>query len=273
MTAVITGERGAGRSPGTAWRSTSRTASSCSTTGSRAGLDAPAAHRQIPRLGARHQRISVPDRRARHRRAADHVAGLDHAVSDERVSSGVPDLDEMLGGQGFYRGSSVLVSGTAGSGKTSLATHFADAACRRGERCLYFAFEESPASCVRNMRSIGFDARPLGRERPPALQREPPDAVRAGDAPRRACIVRSSSSRRKRWWSTRSRACSSIGEQGEVHAMLLRLVDSSEERADHGVVHRACPRRPEIPSRPTSASRRSWTPGSCCATSRDRRRA
>jgi circadian clock protein KaiC len=83
--------------------------------------------------------------------------GLQHEVSDERISSGVAGLDGMLGGEGFYRGSTVLVSGTAGTGKSSLAGHFADAACRRGERCLYFSFEESPGQIVRNMRSIGFD--------------------------------------------------------------------------------------------------------------------
>jgi circadian clock protein KaiC len=66
----------------------------------------------------------------------------------------------MLGGQGFYRGSSILISGTAGCGKTSLAAHFADAVCRRGESCLYFAFEESQNQLVRNMRSIGIDLQP-----------------------------------------------------------------------------------------------------------------
>lgn len=86
--------------------------------------------------------------------------GLDHSVSAERVSSGVPRLDAMLGGQGYYRGSSVLVSGTAGSGKTSLAGHFVDAACRRGERCLYVAFEESPQQLQRNLRSIGLNLEP-----------------------------------------------------------------------------------------------------------------
>jgi circadian clock protein KaiC len=83
--------------------------------------------------------------------------GLQHHVSDERISSGIPRLDTMLGGDGFYRGSTVLVSGTAGTGKTSLAAHFVDAACRRGERCLYFSFEESPGQMVRNMKSIGLD--------------------------------------------------------------------------------------------------------------------
>jgi circadian clock protein KaiC len=86
--------------------------------------------------------------------------GLTHEASTERVSSGVPGLDDMLDGQGFYRGSSVLVSGKAGTGKTSLGAHFVDAACRRGERCVYFAFEESRSQVVRNMRSIGLDLQP-----------------------------------------------------------------------------------------------------------------
>ncbi len=88
-------------------------------------------------------------------------ARLDHPASDERVSTGVEALDEMLDGRGYFRGSSVLVSGTAGSGKTSL-TSFAAAACQRGLRCLYFSFEESPDQLLRNMRSIGQD---LGRWR------------------------------------------------------------------------------------------------------------
>jgi len=82
---------------------------------------------------------------------------LDHAVSSERISSGVPRLDTMLGGHGFFRGSTVLVSGTAGTGKTTLAGHFVRAACERGERCLYFAFEEAPAQIRRNAKSVGVD--------------------------------------------------------------------------------------------------------------------
>jgi circadian clock protein KaiC len=83
--------------------------------------------------------------------------GLQHKASSDRVSTGVPRLDTMLGGKGYFRGTSVLVSGTAGTGKSSLAAHFVDAACRRGERCVYFATEESPDLIVRNMRSIGID--------------------------------------------------------------------------------------------------------------------
>jgi circadian clock protein KaiC len=86
--------------------------------------------------------------------------GLQHQASDERISTGIPRLDTMLGGGGVYRGTSVLISGTAGTGKTSLAAHFANAACRRGERCLYLAFEESEGQLVRNMRSIGLDLHP-----------------------------------------------------------------------------------------------------------------
>ena len=84
-------------------------------------------------------------------------AGLDHTAFTERVSTGTQGLDQMLGGKGYYRGSTVLISGTAGTGKTSLATHFASAACGRGERCLYFSFEESQKQLVRNLRSIGLD--------------------------------------------------------------------------------------------------------------------
>lgn len=86
--------------------------------------------------------------------------GLDHPASTARVSTGIARLDNMLGGQGVYRGSSLLVSGTAGTGKTSMAAFFADAACRRGERALYFAFEEAPKQIMRNMRSIGLDLEP-----------------------------------------------------------------------------------------------------------------
>jgi circadian clock protein KaiC len=102
---------------------------------------------------------------------------LEHAVSSERISSGIAALDMMLssqpesrhqgrrpgadtgrlGGRGFYRGSSILVSGASGTGKTSVAGHFVDAACGRGERCLFFGFEESPRQIARNLRSIGLD--------------------------------------------------------------------------------------------------------------------
>jgi len=86
--------------------------------------------------------------------------GLEHIVSNERISSGITALDAMLEGKGYYRGSTVLVSGTAGVGKTSVAAHFAEEACKRGERVLFFCFEESPNQLMRNMLSIGIKLEP-----------------------------------------------------------------------------------------------------------------
>jgi circadian clock protein KaiC len=84
-------------------------------------------------------------------------------VSSGRISTGIPRLDAMLGGRGFFRGGSILLTGTAGTGKTSVGAHFAQAAARRGERALFFSFEESPSQIVRNMRSIGLRLEPLVR--------------------------------------------------------------------------------------------------------------
>lgn len=83
--------------------------------------------------------------------------GLTHTASTERISSGIPGLDQMLGAKGFFRGSSVLVTGSAGTGKSSFAARFVDAACARNQRALYFAFEESPSQILRNMGSIGMN--------------------------------------------------------------------------------------------------------------------
>jgi circadian clock protein KaiC len=86
--------------------------------------------------------------------------GLTHHASDERISTGIPRLDTMLGAKGYFRGSSVLLSGTAGTGKSSVAAAFVNAVAGRGEKCLYFAFEESPSQIMRNMRSISIDLEP-----------------------------------------------------------------------------------------------------------------
>ena len=83
--------------------------------------------------------------------------GLSHKAPTEHISTGIERLDNMLDSRGFYRGSSILVSGTAGTGKSTLAAHFIEAACERGERALYFAFEESEDQIIRNMRSVGID--------------------------------------------------------------------------------------------------------------------
>ena len=86
---------------------------------------------------------------------------LNYAISTQRVTSGISRLDTMLEGKGFYQGSTILISGTAGTGKTSISASFAKSTCQRGERCLYFAFEESPNQITRNMKSIGIDLEPF----------------------------------------------------------------------------------------------------------------
>jgi circadian clock protein KaiC len=90
--------------------------------------------------------------------------GLNHVASEARISTGIPELDAMLGGKGIYRGSTVLLSGSAGTGKTSLCATLADASCARGERALYLAFEEAESQLARNMRSIGLDLDPWTRK-------------------------------------------------------------------------------------------------------------
>ena len=85
---------------------------------------------------------------------------LNHPASSEVVSTGIPELDAMVGRGGWYKGSTTMISGESGTGKTTFAAAFGDAACRRGERCLYLAFEESGQQLVRNMASVGMD---LGR--------------------------------------------------------------------------------------------------------------
>jgi circadian clock protein KaiC len=88
---------------------------------------------------------------------------LNHQVSTERIATGIPRLDAMLGGRGFFRGSSILLTGTAGTGKTIISANFAQATARRGERILFFSFEESPNQIIRNMHSIGLRLGPLVR--------------------------------------------------------------------------------------------------------------
>jgi circadian clock protein KaiC len=154
---------------------------------------------------------------------------LNHAASNERVSSGIPRLDNMLGGEGYYRGSSVLISGTAGTGKTSLSAHFAHATCARGERCLYLAFEESPQQLVRNMKSIGLDLGPwikkgllrLEASRPTLLGIEAHLAVihkMVNEFEPQVVILDPISN------------FSSAGTEADAQAMLLRLIDLLKSR-------------------------------------------
>jgi circadian clock protein KaiC len=155
--------------------------------------------------------------------------GLTHQASTAHLSTGVPGLDAMFGRKGFFRGNSVLVSGTAGTGKSSLASHFADAACRRGERCLYFAFEESPSQITRNMGSIGIDLAPWMRrdllrvhaQRPTALGLEAHLVAmhRLIDAWKPRVIVVDPVTN-----------MIAVGSQTEVKAMLARLIDIMKVR-------------------------------------------
>ena len=87
--------------------------------------------------------------------------GLNHQISSRRIATGIPRLDAMLGGKGFFCGSSILLTGTPGTGKTIVAANFANAACQRGERALFFSFEESPNQIIRNMQSIGLQMEPF----------------------------------------------------------------------------------------------------------------
>jgi circadian clock protein KaiC len=90
--------------------------------------------------------------------------GLNHRVSNDRIGTGIPRLDAMLSGRGFFRGSSILLTGTPGTGKTIISACFARAAAQRGERVLFFSFEESPNQIIRNVRSIGLHLEPLVRQ-------------------------------------------------------------------------------------------------------------
>jgi circadian clock protein KaiC len=156
--------------------------------------------------------------------------GLDHEAPTERVSTGVPSLDDILGGQGFYKGSTVLLSGTAGTGKTSLAASFAAAACGRGERCAYFLLEESPRQMIRNMRSIGLDLAQwsdrellhLHADRPSRFGLEAHLAAifRAVDELRPGTIVVDSIT-----------DLLTLGGEAEVRGMLVRLIDYLKTRA------------------------------------------
>ena len=149
---------------------------------------------------------------------------LNHPATDERISSGIPRLDAMLGGKGFFRGTSILVSGTAGTGKTSIASAFAATACARGERVVMFAFEESPSQLVRNMRSIGVDLAPWVKRGLLSIQASRPTLFglemhlasihrRVEEFQPRVVIVDPISN------------FSATGNGAEVKSMLMRLID------------------------------------------------
>jgi circadian clock protein KaiC len=155
--------------------------------------------------------------------------GLQHRVSNVRVSTGVPDLDDMLGGKGYFRGTSTLVSGSAGTGKTSLAAYFADAACRRGESALHFAFEESAGQIVRNLRSIGLDLEPWLRKG--LLQVHAARPTTSGLEGHLSAMHRVIEEKRPRVVVVDPISnLISVGTSVEVKAMLARLIDFMKVR-------------------------------------------
>jgi circadian clock protein KaiC len=149
---------------------------------------------------------------------------LERAVSSQRISTGIPSLDEMFGGKGFYRGSSILVSGTAGTGKSSIAAYFANAVCQRREKCIYFAFEESQNQIIRNMKSIGLNLDPhvkrgllqFHSSRPSlyGLERHLANIYKMVKAVKPAAVILDPVTN-----------LVSVGLINEVNSMLLRLVD------------------------------------------------
>jgi circadian clock protein KaiC len=156
-------------------------------------------------------------------------SGLAHEASTERLPTGIPDLDQMLEGKGYFKGSSVLVSGMAGSGKSTVAAHFVDATCAAGHRCIYFAMEESPRQIIRNMRSIGIDLQEwvdkdllwFSARRPSLFGLETHLARMYRDVTdfEPAAVVLDPLS-----------ALLSAGATGDVHSMVLRLVDFLKDR-------------------------------------------
>jgi len=155
--------------------------------------------------------------------------GLQHEASNLRVPTGVPELDAMLGGEGYFKGSSVLASGTAGTGKTSLAAHFAAAACRRGERVIFFTFEESANQVMRNMRSIGLDLAPFVEQ--DLLRFHAARPTNAGLEMHLATMLRAIQG-----FDPQSVVVDplssfvAVGNENDVRRMLLRLVDALKVR-------------------------------------------
>ena len=193
--------------------------------------------------------------------------GLQHHVSEERISSGVPRLDTMLGGQGFFRGTTILVSGTAGTGKTSLSASFVDAACRRGERCLYFSFEESPGQLIRNMRSIGLNLEQWSRKKN-LLQFHSSRAMFYGLEMHLAIIHKIVQDfQPKVVVLDPIGSLIQAGNQRDAHTMIIRLIDFLKQREVTAFLDQSHVRGRAPWSGPMSRSPPSWTPGFSCVMS------
>ena len=162
--------------------------------------------------------------------------GLTSEAPTERVSTGIPRLDAMFEDKGYYRGSSVLVSGTAGTGKSTMAAQFAESACKRGERALYLAFEESPKQIVRNMRSAGIDLKPYMDKKSLLIRSERPTLLglemhllqmtKLVDQFKPHVVVMDPITN-----------LISVGAEADVKSMLTRFVDFLKGRAGHVPLH------------------------------------
>ena len=182
---------------------------------------------------------------------------LDHKAPTQRLSTGVPRLDTRLGGKGFFRGTSILLSGAAGTGKSSLAAHFARAACQRGERTLYMATEQSPAEVLRNMLSIGLDLEPwvkrgllrfyaarpgtFGLERHLVTIHD----ITASFDPRVVVVDPITN-------------FASVGSRGEVKSMVTRLIDMFKSRQITALFTSAADSSPELSEVGVSAQMDAW---------------
>ena len=149
-------------------------------------------------------------------------AGLGHSISTKAAPSGIAGIDAMLGIGGYYSGSSVLISGVAGTGKTIFAAAFIDAACKRGERAIFFSFEESPEQIVRNMRSVGID---LGVHLDAGLLHFESARPSLYGLEMHLTLMNREIERRNPSVVVVDPISALRGSSTEVHAMLLRMVD------------------------------------------------
>jgi circadian clock protein KaiC len=154
---------------------------------------------------------------------------LDHPAPQTRMSTGIAELDAMMGGQGYFRGSSILVTGTAGTGKTSMAVQFVEAVCRRGNKALYLSFEESEEQVVRNLKSLSIDLQPHLEEGRLSFCAERPASMGLEEHLLRAHRLMDRLDPEVVVLDPVTNFLT-VGNTDEVKAMLTRLLDSAKQR-------------------------------------------